>query len=149
MGMLARASVSSAVATAVDGVAYQAIFSLEVGSYGTAALLGALLGGVTNFSINRWWAFANLPTNRSKSVGIQAIEYACTCLLTFFVLRVGLQLLVEGAGLSPHVAWIPAKVVAWLAVSYPIQRLIVFSSKAHVAPMDEDVSERPSLAAIR
>ena len=158
---LARASVSSGVATALDAVAYQTIVSVAVGSYGAAAFVGALLGGVTNFSINRRWAFANTNKNHSthdqatrshatKRLRLQVIEYAFASLVTYLALQLCLTLLVEACGVNPHVAWIPSKVVAWLGVSYPLHRFVVFARPKNAEAnqgLGEEVSEQPPIAA--
>ncbi len=143
VGTFLRASVSSGVATAADGVAYQAILLLGTGSYGVAAFVGALLGGVTNFGLNRRWVFAAT----AKGLRLQAFEYALTCLATYAALQTCLLLLVEGFGLSAHLAWVPAKVVAWLVVSYPVQRFLVFSGPRRALDDEvEPVSEHPPMA---
>jgi len=46
------------------------------------------------------------------------------------VLRLLLAGTVEGLGWSPRIAWLPAKLLAFALVSYPAQRLWVFSSRA-------------------
>jgi putative flippase GtrA len=119
---LFRASLSSGVATALDGLFYQALL-LVIDSYALAAFTGAVVGGITNFGINRHWAFAST----SKRLGFQAIEYVFMSLLTYIALQTCLFLLVEGMHIGPHSAWIPAKALSWLLVSYPLQRFIVFS----------------------
>lgn len=144
VGTFVRASVSSGIATAADGVAYQAILLFGTGSYGVAAFAGALLGGVTNFGLNRRWVFAAT----TKGLRLQAFEYALTCLATYAALQTCLLLLVEGLAVSAHLAWVPAKVIAWLAVSYPVQRFLVFSGPRR--PLNDDVepvSEHPPMAA--
>ncbi|MCL2822730.1 MAG: GtrA family protein [Polyangiaceae bacterium] len=125
---LAKASVSSVIATIVDGIVYQAILAVAL-PYGMAAFVGAALGGVTNFTINRWWAFANTNTGPQKSLGLQAFEYALTCLATYAALQICLLVLIEAFDVRAQLAWIPAKAVAWLAVSYPVQRFVVFGKR--------------------
>lgn len=124
---LLRAGASSAVATAVDGAAYQLLLYLGDSHYGTAAITGAALGAVTNFSLNRAWAFQ--PTGRA--LVRQAIEYAAVSLITYSVLRWSLYMLVEVHGLHEGAAWVPAKAVAWLFASYPMQRFVVFAGPVH------------------
>lgn len=121
---MARATLSSALATLVDGVVYQVALTLFVSHYGAAAFAGALLGGVTNFTVNRFWAFRNTI----KPLGAQASEYALASLTTYVALQSCLFALVEVLHTDQRVAWIPAKVVAWLFVSYPLHRFLVFGS---------------------
>lgn len=123
-----RAAISSAIATLTDGAFYQLVlFTVAMGgvrgSYALAALVGAAAGGVTNFTINRLWAF------RSTDKGLlsQGAQYALGSLLTLVVLEAVLWVLVDRVGLDQRVAWLPAKIVAWGAFSYPFQRFFVFA----------------------
>lgn len=122
---LVRASISSAGATAIDGIAYQVLLVALGGAYGTAAFAGALLGAVTNFTINRRWAFRSTR----KRIGTQATEYALASLVTYAALQTCLFVLVEFVHVDGHIAWVPAKIVAWLCVSYPVQRFLVFADR--------------------
>ncbi len=145
VGTLFRASISSGLATAMDGVAYQVLLLFFTGSYGVAAFVGALIGGVTNFGINRRWVFGT----SSKRLRSQAIEYALTCLVTYAALQTFLFVFVEVFRMGVHGAWVPAKILAWLLVSYPVQRFLVFSPPRPIvqAVDPEPVSEHPPMAA--
>jgi len=118
----AKASVSSGLATLVDGGIYQAVLFL-IPSYTLAAFAGAVLGAVTNFTLNRTWAFPRT----SKGLGHQAVLYAIASGATYLGLQLSLFLLIEVAGVHARVAWLPAKAAAWLLVSYPMQRFFVFA----------------------
>lgn len=144
MSTLVRASISSGIATTADGIVYQALLLLFTGSYGLAAFGGALLGGVTNFGINRRWVF----TSTQKSLRIQATEYTFASLVTYAALQTCLFILIEMLHVDEHAAWIPAKLVAWLFVSYPVQRFLVFSGP-HSEPVITEArpSEHPPIAA--
>ncbi len=120
-----RAGVSSGIATAVDGVAYQGVLLLG-GGYGTASALGAVLGAITNFTINRNWTF---PGSK-RGLVLQWLRYVVASTATYAVLRLSLYVLIELVGLDEHVAWVPAKLVAWALASYPIQRFFVFGRRA-------------------
>jgi putative flippase GtrA len=102
------------------------------GAYGTAAFVGSMLGGVTNFTINRHWAFGATR----KRLGPQAIEYALASLATYAALQTCLFVLVEWVHVGGHVAWVPAKIVSWLFVSYPVQRFLVFADRRAAVLMD-------------
>lgn len=147
MSTLLKASVSSAVATLADGVAYQLLLLALAGSYGFAAFAGALLGGVTNFTINRRWVFASTH----KPLRNQATEYAFACLLTYGALQSCLFVFVEVLEMDEHLAWLPAKGIAWLLVSYPVHRFLVFSGGRTVISADQQesppASEHPPVAA--
>lgn len=117
-----RASLSSVVATVVDGVAYEALLFVVLGHYGIAAFAGALLGGVSNFSLNRHWVFSATE----QSLIRQVARYAVVSGTTFLALRVALWVLIDVLALDARLAWLPAKVIAFLAISYPLQRIWVF-----------------------
>ena len=121
-----KASLSSGAATLADGVVYQLLLFVLLGHYGIAAAAGAVAGAVVNFMINRHYTFART----AEGLFPQAVRYAAVSLATFIALRVLLAVTVEGLGWSPRVAWLPAKLLAFSLVSYPAQRLWVFSKRA-------------------
>jgi putative flippase GtrA len=110
-------------ATLHDGIAYQATLIMAARSYGVAALTGALVGGVTNFLLNRYWTFRAT----GRPFFSQSVLYVVGSVLTFAVLRTTLWVLVEKAGVRERMAWFPAKAVAWAGMSYPFQRFVVFA----------------------
>ncbi|HYP78548.1 MAG TPA: GtrA family protein [Polyangiaceae bacterium] len=121
-----KASLSSGAATLADGIVYQLLLFVVLGHYGLAAAAGAIAGAVVNFMINRHYTFAR----SAEGVLPQAIRYAAVSLATFVALRLMLAGTVEGLGWSPRIAWLPAKFAAFALVSYPAQRLWVFSRRA-------------------
>lgn len=121
-----KATLSSGAATITDGIVYQLLLFVLPGHYGFVAAAGAVAGAVVNFMINRHYTFAR----SAEGVWPQALRYALVSLATFLALRLLLAGAVEGLGWSPRVAWLPAKLLAFVAVSYPAQRLWVFSRRA-------------------
>ncbi|HKO52047.1 MAG TPA: GtrA family protein [Polyangiaceae bacterium] len=121
-----KAMLSSGAATITDGVVYQILLFVLPAHYGLVAAAGAIAGAVVNFLINRHYTFAR----SAERAWPQAIRYATVSLLTFCVLRLLLAGSVEGLDWSPRVAWLPAKLLAFMLVSYPAQRLWVFSRRA-------------------
>jgi len=121
-----KATLSSGAATIADGLIYQLVLFAFPAHYGFVAAAGAVAGAIVNFSINRHFTFAQ----SAERVLPQAIRYAVVSLTTFFALRLLLALTVEGLGWSPRIAWLPAKLLAFALVSYPAQRLWVFSRRA-------------------
>ena len=119
---LARAMASSLLATAVDALAYQLILYVLIGRYGVAAAVAAVAGAVTNFLVNRHWTFV---ATQQKMAG-QALRYAIVSLLTFACLRSLLWLLIEYGSVGMRIAWLPAKIVAFVMVSFPMQKIWVF-----------------------
>jgi len=131
--LFARASFSSAAATATDAGLYYLI--LILGSfgprlYGPASALGAVGGAITNFLIGRYWAFRATD----KPLVYQALQYALASLLTYLAVLGGLALQVEVLHIPEGLAYPPAKAVAWLAVSYPMARFFVFSERRRSGP---------------
>jgi putative flippase GtrA len=124
--VVAKAVLSSGAATLADGVVYQMILFALPQHYGFVAFAGAVAGAIVNFLINRHYTFS-LATERAWP---QAVRYAIVSLATFLALRLFLAGAVEGLGMSPRVAWLPAKLAAFLLVSYPAQRLWVFPKGA-------------------
>ena len=121
-----KATLSSGAATIADGVVYQLLLFVLPGHYGLVAAAGAVAGAVVNFMINRHYTFAR----SSEGWLPQALRYAAVSLATFAALRLLLAGTVEGLGWSPRIAWLPAKLAAFALVSYPAQRLWVFSRRA-------------------
>src|SRR6266851_3977541 len=120
---IGRAALSSFFATLNDGLVYQELLSIGPGHYRTAALAGALVGALTNFCVNRSWTFRG-PW---KPVHLQVAQYAVGAILTFSGLQVVLWLLIEQLELGERIAWLPAKGLSFLAISYPFQRFLVFA----------------------
>ena len=121
-----KAAISSGAATIADGVVYQLVLFALPAHYGLVAALGAVAGAAVNFSINRHFTFAQ----SAERAWPQALRYALVSLITFLSLRLLLAISVEGLGWSPRIAWLPAKLLAFVLVSYPAQRLWVFRRKA-------------------
>ena len=121
-----KATLSSGAATITDGIVYQLLLLALPSHYGFAAAAGAVAGAGVNFMINRHYTFAKSAERALP----QAARYAAVSLATFLALRMLLASTVEGLGWSPHIAWLPAKLLAFILVSYPAQRLWVFSRRA-------------------
>jgi len=124
--VVAKAALSSGAATIADGVVYQMLLFVLPAHYGFVAAAGAVAGAIVNFMINRHYTFAQSAERALP----QALRYAAVSLATFVALRLLLAGTVEGLGWSPRIAWLPAKLLAFALVSYPAQRLWVFSRRA-------------------
>ncbi len=120
-----RATISSTVATIVDGVIYQLVLTVASGRFALAAAAAAVLGALTNFTLNRMWAF---PPG-SRTLTAQLALYVLGSVMTYGMLQLSLWILIERLAVNARIAWIPAKVVAWSLVSYPFQRIIVFARR--------------------
>ena len=120
-----KATLSSGAATIADGFVYQLLLFVVPAHYGFVAAAGAVAGAVVNFMINRHFTFAK----SAERAWPQALRYAVVSLCTFLALRLLLAVTVEGLGWSPRIAWLPAKFLAFVLVSYPAQRLWVFAGR--------------------
>jgi putative flippase GtrA len=123
--LVLRATISSGAATLADGILYEALLFVSLGHYGVAAFFGAIAGAFTNFFLNRHWTF--IATD--STLGRQIVRYAVVSGLTFVGLRGLLWFFIEALAQSARLAWLPAKVLAFVAISYPLQRLWVFRGK--------------------
>lgn len=120
---LGKAAVSSLIATGVDGLVYQAALLLAPGHCFAAAFAAALAGAATNFSLNRCWAFP--PAGRSLKS--QVLFYALASAATYVGMVAALKLSIDVLMLTERVAWLPAKLLSWVLISYPLHRTVVFS----------------------
>ena len=125
LSVVAKAAFSSGAATVADGLVYQLLLFALPTHYGVVAAAGAVAGAVVNFLINRHYTFARA----SERALPQALRYVVVSFATFCALRLFLAGSIEGLGWSPRIAWLPAKLLAFAAVSYPAQRLWVFSAR--------------------
>jgi putative flippase GtrA len=121
--VILRASTSSIAATVLDGLVYQLILVWSLGTYTIAALLGAVIGGVTNFALNRVWAFPRT----TRILRQQALMYSGASVVVYLCMQASLMFLIEIVQMNEHVAWFPAQLVAWVGVSYPVFRFVVFA----------------------
>ena len=124
--VVAKAALSSGAATLADGLVYQLLLFAVPQHYGFVAAAGAVAGAIVNFLINRHYTFSV----KAERAWPQALRYAVVSLATFLALRAFLAGSIEGLGMSARVAWLPAKLAAFLLISYPAQKLWVFANKA-------------------
>ena len=128
-GVAGRLAVSSAVATATDLAVFQAVLvtlTITSGPVSGGGLLlptgaAALAGALVNFTLNRRWVFRA----RDQPLAPQAARYGVSVVLNYAVMA-GSLLLISALGLAASIAWFPAKLVTWLAVSYAFQKYVVF-----------------------
>ena len=122
-----RNSIAGAVATASDF----AFVSLLVSGLGVsppfATLLGCVVGGIVNFSVNRSWAFASTgPVSRMMRryvlvSGASALWNAALVSVLLRVFRMPYQL-----------AWWICRGIVYFCWNYPLQKRYVFS---HLRPL--------------
>jgi phosphatidylglycerophosphate synthase/putative flippase GtrA len=121
-GWFGRAGIASAIATAVDYGTFTILVGLLGIFTGTATAAGALLGAITNFTINKVWTFRS----RKTPVWVEAPRYAAISLTSLLLNTAGVVMLAEGLKWSP----IGARLLVGLLVSFgwnlPLHRYFVF-----------------------
>src|SRR5204863_9045282 len=135
-GWFQRAWIASAIATAVDYGTFT-IFLEVLGIYtGTSRALGAALGAVTNFTVNKVYTFRS----RQNSVLVEVPRYAAISLTSLLLNTVGVILLTEGLRWNPLVAAAVVGLAVSLGWNLPLHRIFVFR--------EQTVRPRPVLALI-
>ena len=121
-GWFQRAWFASAVATVVDYGTFTVLVEV-VGIYtGTSRALGALLGAITNFTLNKVYTFKT----RQNSVLVEVPRYAAISLTSLLLNTVGVILLTEGLRWNPLVAAALVGVLVSLCWNLPLHRIFVF-----------------------
>ena len=134
-GWFQRAWIASAVATAVDYGSFTILVEV-VGIYtGSSRALGALLGAITNFTLNKIYTFRT----RDNSVLVEVPRYAAISLTSLLLNTVGVILLTEGLRWNPLVAAAVVGLGVSLGWNLPLHRIFVFR---------EHTVHRPVLALI-
>ena len=125
-GWFQRAWVASAVATVVDYGTFTLLLEV-VGIYtGTSRALGALVGAVTNFTLNKLYTFKS----RQNSVLVEVPRYAAISLTSLLLNTVGVILLTEGLRWNPLLAAALVGVLVSLCWNLPLHRIFVFREQS-------------------
>jgi phosphatidylglycerophosphate synthase/putative flippase GtrA len=133
-GWFQRAWVASAIATAIDYGTFTVLVEV-VGIYtGTSRALGALLGAITNFTLNKLYTFKT----RQNSVLVEVPRYAAISLTSLLLNTVGVILLTEGLRWNPLIAAALVGVLVSLCWNLPLHRVFVFR--------EQTGKHRPALA---
>lgn len=125
-----RVSASSILATTVDVVALVALVEV-VGMHVTvAAFLAAVCGGVTNFLVNKYWAFADHAPLDVRQVSL----YVLVSLANAMFVAASLHVFAVLIGVPYLLAKAAAAALVFLLWSYPAQAKLVFPA----APQPSD-----------
>jgi putative flippase GtrA len=120
-----RSVMASIFSTAVDFATLTGLVELADVDYKLATFIGTIVGFLTNFTINRYWAFeaaeGHLGWQFARVLPVQA---GSTTLQTL-----GVWVFVRFLGLRPEVAKIPVAVLVYLGWNYPMNRFWVFRTK--------------------
>jgi putative flippase GtrA len=124
-----RVGVSGMVATAVDVTALVLLVELLRSHVTIAAFLAAALGGVTNFLINKYWAFDDDAPLEIRQIAI----YALVSLVTAAFTAAAIHILAVLIGVPYLIAKAIAAALVFLIWTYPAQARLVFPETAEIA----------------
>jgi putative flippase GtrA len=117
-----RVGMSGVVATALDVGALIALVELAGVHVTLAAFLAATLGGVTNFLVNKYWAFQDRAPLEIRQITL----YAMVSLVTAAFVAVSVHILAVLIGLPYLAAKGIAAALVFLVWTYPAQARLVF-----------------------
>lgn len=121
---LALNSIAAAVATGVDFAVVVALVQGLSFKPSLATLLGAAVGALTNFTLNRVVTFRSTDT-----VLPQAARYAAVSGSSALLNAGGVALLAFHPALDYRLAWWLVRGAVWLFWNYPLQRSYVFAAR--------------------
>lgn len=121
--LFGRHQLAATFATLVDFAAMIALVELARATPPTATLISAAMGGVTNFTVGRTWAFRS---RHRGSVTAQGTRYAIVCAGGAF-LNASLLAAVLAIAVLPYViVRAVVSVLVSLAYTYPMHARLVF-----------------------
>lgn len=123
-----RVGLSGALATAIDIITLIALVELADVYVTVAAFVAALNGGVTNFLVNKFWAFADFSRIDVRQVS----SYAVVSLVTALFVAAAVHLFAVVIGWPYLIAKAMAAVTVFMTWSYPAQAKLVFPRAARV-----------------
>jgi len=119
-----RSVLTSIFSTAVDFGTLMGLYALGV-DYKLATALGTITGFLTNFTINRYWAFdARAGALHWQFVRVLPVQAGSTLWQTL-----GVWGAVAGVGLHLWLAKLVVAVLVYLSWNYPMNRYFVFGGK--------------------
>jgi putative flippase GtrA len=125
---MVRVGLSGALATLIDVLTLIALVELA-GVYVTiAAFVAALNGGVTNFLVNKFWAFNDYSRIHFRQIS----SYAAVSLVTALFVAAAVHLFAIVIGWPYLIAKALAAVTVFAAWSYPAQAKLVFPRAARI-----------------
>jgi phosphatidylglycerophosphate synthase/putative flippase GtrA len=126
-GWVGRAWVASVIATVVDYGTFTVLVELAGVYTGSSRALGALLGAITNFTVNKLWTFRT----QSDSVWHEVPRYAAISLTSLLLNTLGVVLLTDGLRWNPLVAAALVGILVGVGWNLPLHRYFVFRHGAH------------------
>ena len=117
-----RVSASSVLATAVDIAALIALVEVAAMHVTVAAFVAAVCGGVTNFLVNKYWAFADGEPLDVRQVSL----YVLVSLANAMFVAASLHVFAVLIGVPYLLAKAAAAALVFVLWSYPAQAKLVF-----------------------
>ena len=120
----ARSVVTSIFSTAIDYATLLGLYALGV-DYRIATFIGTVIGFLTNFTINRYWAFeASADALHWQFVRSLPIQTGSTVLQVL-----GMWLFVGAFGIAVEISKLLVAALVYLSWNYPMNRHFVFGRK--------------------
>jgi phosphatidylglycerophosphate synthase/putative flippase GtrA len=126
-GWMGRAWVASVIATVVDYGTFTVLVELAGVYTGSSRALGALLGAITNFTVNKLWTFRT----QGESVWHEMPRYAAISLTSLLLNTLGVVLLTDGLHWNPLVAAALVGILVGVGWNLPLHRHFVFRHGPH------------------
>ena len=120
-----RAQIAALAATVVDfgTLTVWVEFGHQFYAYGVA--IGAFMGAVTNFCINRYWSFEA----KQYPISGQALRYSLVSTGSLLLNTFGVYLLTERFGLHYMISKLTIALLIGIFYNYPMHRYFVYESK--------------------
>ena len=123
---LVAAGVGGAVGSMLD-VAVLVLMVEHGAPIAGAAFCGATAGAVTNFALNKYFAFRD----RSPIRGRQLARFGLVAVATAVLMAMAMQLVAVRLGVPYLIAKLVCAAIVFAVWTYPAQRRIVFRRHAH------------------
>ncbi|MEM7674391.1 MAG: GtrA family protein [Myxococcota bacterium] len=121
---LGRTAIAAAIATGLDFVVFVALVSGDFGlSASVSTAVGCIVGGITNYAINRVWTFGSRNTHLHE-----APRYALVSSSSALLNSGGVAVMLLVPGLDYRLAWFLVRGAVFVGWNYPLQRDFVFTT---------------------
>jgi len=125
-GTFSRSALTSVFTTALDFGTLTALVELGGVNYVLATWLGTVVGSLSNFTINRIWAF----DARDRPPAGQFARFLLAQATASFLHTLGVWVFTRFLGLPYQVSKVIISVVVYLGWNYPMNRWFVFRRSA-------------------
>src|SRR5437763_16483555 len=121
-GWMNRATVASVIATVIDYGTFTVLVGIAGVYTGTSRAIGALLGAIANFTLNKLWTFRT----GTESIWHEGPRYAAISLTSLLLNTLGVVLLTDGLHWNPLFAAVLVGVIVAVGWNFPLHRHFVF-----------------------